>query len=151
VKKIFIISVVVVGLVAVVDIFFEQKAPAPELDVLATTASDSTIDGEHVIHVDCSYSNTGSKSSFIVWAQLTGAEVWDESDEITLENEEQKVVRFTFTGAMLTGTPLTTYQYTCGHGYSPECVLIAMCATPTPSTFTPGLTLSAYPTTSTAL
>ncbi|NQW21319.1 MAG: hypothetical protein HQ477_11470 [Chloroflexi bacterium] len=136
-KKIFIISVALVGLVAVVDIFFEQKAPAPELDVLATTASDATIDGEYVIYVDCSYSNTGSKSSFVVWAQLTGGEVWDESDEITLGNEEQKVVRFTFTGATLTGTPLTTYQYTCGKGYDPECLLVTLCPRPTPARFLP--------------
>ena len=136
-KKIFIISVVVVSLVAVVDIFFEQKAPTPELDVLATTATGDTIKGEHVIYVDCSYSNTGSKGSFVVWAQLTGAEVWDESDEITLENEEQKVVRFTFTGATLADSPLITYQYVCGHGYSPGCLLVALCPKPTSAHFLP--------------
>jgi len=134
-RKVIVISALVFGLVVLVDVFFEQEQSATVLNVLATTATDSMIDDKYVVHVDCSYSNPGRESSFVVWAQLIGTDKWEKSDETTLEHNEQKRVRFSFTEVTPPDTSQMTYSYFCGHGYEPECLLVALCPQPTPGRF----------------
>ena len=134
-KKLIVISIVFVILVVLVDVFYDEETT--ELVVLVATATEAVIDGDYVVHLDCTYSNAGVEGTFVVWAKLTGTEVAEESEEITLGNEDQRVVRFIFTGAKPPDTSLTPYQYVCGHGFEQECLLTGLCPTATPGIFEP--------------
>ena len=126
---------VLVVLVVLVDVFSDEEAAEPV--VLGATATGDLIDGDHAVHLDCTYTKAGVEGTFVVWAKLTGTELAEESKEITLGNEEQRVVRFTFTVATPSNTALASYTFKCGHGFEQECLLTGLCPTATHGIFVP--------------